>query len=126
MSLFSELRRRNVLKVALLYAVASLLIVWIVDHAVSGEMAPIWAKEFVLLLPETNGAQAVQVAEQLRAAVEEGAVVVAVPGEAARVLGAIAGAGGLDVVEFADHEGDGLGACLRPGGVPVVVHLHFF
>ncbi len=50
MSLFSELRRRNVLKVALLYAVASLLIVWIVDHAVSGEVAPIWAKEFVLLL----------------------------------------------------------------------------
>ena len=50
MSLFSELRRRNVLKVALLYAVASLLIVWVVDHAVSGQIAPIWAKEFVLLL----------------------------------------------------------------------------
>ncbi len=50
MSLFSELRRRNVLKVALLYAVASLLIVWIVDHAVSGQVAPVWAKEFVLLL----------------------------------------------------------------------------
>ena len=50
MSLFSELRRRNVLKVALLYAVASLLIVWIVDGAVSGEVAPIWAKEFILLL----------------------------------------------------------------------------
>ena len=50
MSLFSELCRRNVLKVALLYAVTSLLIVWIVDHAVSGEVAPIWAKEFVLLL----------------------------------------------------------------------------
>jgi len=50
MSIFSELRRRNVLKIALLYAVASLLIVWIVDHAVSGEFAPIWAKEFVLLL----------------------------------------------------------------------------
>ncbi len=50
MSLFSELRRRNVLKVALLYAVASLLIVWVVDHAVSGDIAPIWAKEFVLLL----------------------------------------------------------------------------
>ena len=50
MSLFSELRRRNVLKVALLYAVSSLLIVWVVDHAVSGQVAPIWAKEFVLLL----------------------------------------------------------------------------
>ena len=50
MSLFSELRRRNVLKVALLYAVASLLIVWVVDHAVSGQIVPIWAKEFVLLV----------------------------------------------------------------------------
>jgi len=50
MSLFAELRRRNVLKVALLYAVSSLLIVWAVDHAVSGGIAPIWAKEFVLLL----------------------------------------------------------------------------
>ncbi len=50
MSLFSELRRRNVLKVALLYSVASLLIVWIVDRAVSGEVAPVWAEEFVLLL----------------------------------------------------------------------------
>ena len=50
MSLFAELRRRNVLKVALLYAVSSLLIVWIVDRAVSGEVAPLWAKEFMLLL----------------------------------------------------------------------------
>ncbi len=50
MSLFSELRRRNVLKVALLYSVASLLIVWIVDRAVSGDVAPVWAEEFVLLL----------------------------------------------------------------------------
>ncbi len=50
MSLFSELRRRNVLKVALLYSVASLLIVWIVDRAVSGEVAPVWTEEFVLLL----------------------------------------------------------------------------
>ncbi len=50
MSLFSELRRRNVLKVALLYAVTSLIIVWVVDHGVSGEVLPIWTKEFVLLL----------------------------------------------------------------------------
>ena len=50
MSLFSELRRRNVLKVVLLYAVASLLIVWIVDHAVSGEILPPWTSEFVTLL----------------------------------------------------------------------------
>ena len=50
MSLFAELRRRNVLKVALLYAVASLLILWAVDLAVSGEIAPLWSREFVLLL----------------------------------------------------------------------------
>ncbi len=50
MSLFSELRRRNVLRVALLYAVASLLLLWIVDHAVSGGMLPVWASEFMLLL----------------------------------------------------------------------------
>jgi len=50
MSLFSELRRRNVLKVALLYAVVSLIIVWVVDHGVSGLVLPVWASEFVLLL----------------------------------------------------------------------------
>jgi zinc protease len=50
MSLFSELRRRNVLRVALLYAVASLLLLWIVDHAVSGGTLPVWASEFMLLL----------------------------------------------------------------------------
>jgi zinc protease len=50
MSLFSELRRRNVLNTALLYAVASLLIAWAVDRAVSGGIAPVWANEFVLLL----------------------------------------------------------------------------
>ncbi len=50
MSLFAELRRRNVLKVALLYAVSSLLIVWAVDLAVSSEIAPLWSNEFVLLL----------------------------------------------------------------------------
>ncbi|MGI9248793.1 MAG: M16 family metallopeptidase [Woeseiaceae bacterium] len=50
MSLYSELRRRNVLRVALLYAVASLLLIWVVNHAVSGEIVPVWASEFVLLL----------------------------------------------------------------------------
>ena len=50
MSLFSELRRRNVLKVALLYAVASLLLLWLVGHAVAGGILPIWANDFVLLL----------------------------------------------------------------------------
>ena len=50
MSLFSELRRRNVLKVALLYAVASLLLLWLVGRAVAGGILPIWANDFVLLL----------------------------------------------------------------------------
>lgn len=50
MSLFSELRRRNVIKVALLYAVASLLSLWIVNRAVSGGVLPVWASEFMLLL----------------------------------------------------------------------------
>ena len=50
MSLFSELRRRNILRVALLYAVASLILLWIVDHAVSGGVLPVWASQFMLLL----------------------------------------------------------------------------
>jgi len=50
MSLFSELRRRNVLKVALLYAVASLLLLWIVGHAVSGGVLSVWASDYMLLL----------------------------------------------------------------------------
>ena len=50
MSLFSELRRRNVLKVALLYVFASLLILWIVDRAISGFVMPAWTSQFVLLL----------------------------------------------------------------------------
>jgi zinc protease len=50
MSLFSELRRRNVIKVALLYAVASLLILWAVDHAVTGLVLPVWTSQFVVLL----------------------------------------------------------------------------
>ena len=36
MGLFSELRRRNVIKVALLYSVASWLLVWVVNHLVDG------------------------------------------------------------------------------------------
>ncbi len=50
MSLFSELRRRNVLKVALLYAATSLLIVWAVESAVDRGLLPVWANEFALLL----------------------------------------------------------------------------
>jgi zinc protease len=50
MSLFSELRRRNVIKVALLYAVASWLLVWIFDHLVVGIGLSAWISDYVLLL----------------------------------------------------------------------------
>ncbi len=50
MALFSELRRRNVLKVALLYALASLLIFWLVGGALVWLGAPSWANEFLLLV----------------------------------------------------------------------------
>ena len=50
MSLFSELRRRNVFKVALLYAVASWLLVWIVSHMVDGIGLSPWVQDYVLLL----------------------------------------------------------------------------
>ena len=52
MSLFSELRRRNVLKVALLYAVASWLLVWIVDRLIDGLYLSPWVGDYVLLLSE--------------------------------------------------------------------------
>jgi zinc protease len=50
MALFSELRRRNVLKVALLYALGSLVFLWIVGGALNWLGAPVWANEFVLLV----------------------------------------------------------------------------
>jgi zinc protease len=50
MSLFSELRRRNVIKVALLYAVASWLLVWIINHMVDGFGLSPWVSDYVLLL----------------------------------------------------------------------------
>ena len=50
MSLFSELRRRNVIKVALVYAVASWLLVWIIDHLVVGVGLSAWVSDYVLLL----------------------------------------------------------------------------
>ena len=50
MSLFSELRRRNVIKVALLYAVASWLLIWIVSHLVSGVGLSAWVSDYILLL----------------------------------------------------------------------------
>lgn len=50
MALFSELQRRNVLKVALLYSLASLLLIWLVGGALISIGAPKWANEFVLLV----------------------------------------------------------------------------
>ncbi len=50
MSLFSELRRRNVIKVALLYAVASWLLVWVISHLVDGFGLSAWVSDYVLLL----------------------------------------------------------------------------
>lgn len=50
MTLFSELRRRNVLRVALLYTVTSLLLIWIVNRAASGLVMPVWTSKFVLLV----------------------------------------------------------------------------
>jgi zinc protease len=50
MSLFSELRRRNVFKVALLYSLSSLLIFWLAGALVSAPGVPSWANEFVLLV----------------------------------------------------------------------------
>jgi zinc protease len=50
MGLFSELRRRNVFKVALLYAVASWLLVWIVSQLVDGVGLSPWVSDYVLLL----------------------------------------------------------------------------
>ena len=50
MALFSELRRRNVLKVAVLYALAIALIVWLVGGPLTALGAPSWANEFVLLV----------------------------------------------------------------------------
>jgi len=50
MSLFSELRRRNVFKVALLYAVSSWLLVWLIGHFVDGFGLSPWVADYVLLL----------------------------------------------------------------------------
>ncbi|MGI9342871.1 MAG: M16 family metallopeptidase [Gammaproteobacteria bacterium] len=50
MALFAELRRRNVLKVALLYAVLSWLIVWFVGAIQSTAHVPVWTETFVLFV----------------------------------------------------------------------------
>ncbi len=50
MALFAELRRRNVLKVALLYAVASALILWFVQNNGDQLGLPTWTNLFLILL----------------------------------------------------------------------------
>jgi zinc protease len=50
MALFAELRRRNVFKVALLYAVASWLIIWFVDAIQPSVTVPAWTNTFVYLI----------------------------------------------------------------------------
>ena len=50
MALLAELRRRNVLKVALLYAVTSWLIVWFVGAIQSTAHVPVWTETFVLFV----------------------------------------------------------------------------
>jgi hypothetical protein len=50
MALFSELRRRNVFKVALLYALASLIVFWVVGGTLLAIGAPAWANEFIFMV----------------------------------------------------------------------------
>ena len=50
MALFAELRRRNVLKVALLYVVAAWLIVWFVGAIQESVVVPVWTEAFILFL----------------------------------------------------------------------------
>jgi len=50
MALFAELRRRNVFKVALLYAVASWLILWFVDAIQPSVTVPAWTNTFVYFI----------------------------------------------------------------------------
>jgi len=50
MALFAELRRRNVLKVALLYAVASWLILWFIQNTADVLGLPTWTDLFLKLL----------------------------------------------------------------------------
>ena len=50
MALFAELRRRNVLKVALLYAVASWLILWFIEATAEVLGLPPWGEVLVVIL----------------------------------------------------------------------------
>ena len=50
MALFAELRRRNVLKVALLYVIASWLILWFVDVTSEALELPLWSYTALLVV----------------------------------------------------------------------------
>jgi len=50
MALFAELRRRNVVKVALLFAVASWLVVWLLGGVQESVSLPVWTETFVYFL----------------------------------------------------------------------------
>ena len=50
MALFAELRRRNVLKVALLYAIACWLVLWFVRHTGDVLGLPAWTETFLIVL----------------------------------------------------------------------------
>jgi zinc protease len=50
MALFNELRRRNVFKVALLYAIASWLAVWLVDGVQARFTLPVWTETFTYII----------------------------------------------------------------------------
>jgi zinc protease len=50
MALFSELRRRNVYKVALLYVVTAWLLLWLEDLVTAQFGVPTWTREFLFLL----------------------------------------------------------------------------
>ena len=50
MALFTEMRRRNVIKVALAYVLASLLVFWLLGALLIRLGAPDWANEFLLLV----------------------------------------------------------------------------
>jgi zinc protease len=50
MALFSELRRRNVFKVALLYVIASWLVVWFVEALQARMTLPVWTETFALFM----------------------------------------------------------------------------
>jgi len=50
MSLFQEMRRRNVIKVAVLYVVAGWLVLWIVEHMIAGLGLSPWVADFLLLV----------------------------------------------------------------------------